>query len=92
MLPRCGAPRRGGRAAGTPPPARPPTRHPCPQRHEGARVAGEWSRFDLTTDPKRHARSAVPALAAGLPPAARALYFRDEIGNISSSGARAAGA
>jgi hypothetical protein len=56
------------------------------QRHAGARIAGEWSRFDLMTRPAEFARTAIPGLAASLPPSARALYYRDAIGNISSSG------
>jgi oligosaccharyltransferase complex subunit alpha (ribophorin I) len=55
-------------------------------RHAGARIAGEWSRFDLMTRPAEFARTAIPGLAASLPPSARALYYRDAIGNISSSG------
>lgn len=33
------------------------------------------------------ARAGIPAFGAALPPQARSLYFRDAIGNISSSGA-----
>ncbi|KAL4420813.1 hypothetical protein ABPG75_010469 [Micractinium tetrahymenae] len=57
-------------------------------RHAGARVVGEWSRFDVMTRPQEFARAGIPALAAVLPPGARSLYYRDAIGNISSSETR----
>lgn len=56
------------------------------QRHAGAKVVGEWSRFDVMTRPQEYARASIPALAAVLPVGARSLYYRDAIGNISSSG------
>jgi hypothetical protein len=38
------------------------------------------------TRPHEFPRGSIAAVAATLPPTARSLYFRDEIGNISSSG------
>lgn len=57
-------------------------------RHAGAKVVGEWSRYDVSTRPELYARASIPALAAVLPPAAHSLYYRDSIGNISSSETR----
>lgn len=62
-----------------------------PQRHVGARVAGEWSRFDLQQAPRTFGKAGIPSFSAVLPTAARDLYFRDAIGNISSSGGLTAG-
>jgi hypothetical protein len=47
---------------------------------------GEWSRYDVMTKPAEFARAAIPGLSATLPPTAHSLYYRDAIGNISSSG------
>jgi oligosaccharyltransferase complex subunit alpha (ribophorin I) len=52
-------------------------------------VVGEWSRFDLMTRPAEFGRASIPAVQAVLPPSAHSLYFRDSIGNISSSETRA---
>ncbi|PRW20208.1 dolichyl-diphosphooligosaccharide-- glycosyltransferase subunit 1A [Chlorella sorokiniana] len=57
-------------------------------RHVGAKLVGEWSRWDLTRDPKQFAQAGIPSFAAALPPQARSLYYRDAIGNISSSETR----
>ncbi|KAL4451280.1 hypothetical protein ABPG77_009352 [Micractinium sp. CCAP 211/92] len=57
-------------------------------RHAGAKVVGEWSRYDIMTRPQEFARASIPALAAVLPAGARSLYYRDAIGNISSSETR----
>eukprot|EP00887_Chlorella_sp_A99_P007187 scaffold2.g7187.t1 len=56
-------------------------------RHAGARVAGEWSRLDYMTD-QNYGKNAIRELVAVMPPSARSLYYRDEIGNISTSAAR----
>jgi hypothetical protein len=61
----------------------------CLQRHAGSKVVGEWSRFDLMTRPAEFGRASIPAVQAVLPPSAHSLYFRDSIGNISSSETRA---
>lgn len=58
-------------------------------RHAGSKVVGEWSRFDLMTRPAEFGRASIPAVQAVLPPSAHSLYFRDSIGNISSSETRA---
>lgn len=84
------------------PPSQPTRQHspavahaPCPcvalpglalQRHAGAKITGEWSRYDLMTRPNDFARGAIAAVGATLPPTAHSLYYRDAIGNISSSG------
>lgn len=57
-------------------------------RHAGAKITGEWSRYDLMTRPNDFARGAIAAVGATLPPTAHSLYYRDAIGNISSSEAR----
>lgn len=57
-------------------------------RHAGAQVVGEWSRYDVMTKPAEFARAAILGLSATLPPTAHSLYYRDAIGNISSSEAR----
>lgn len=56
-------------------------------RNAGAKVSGEWSRMDYMTRPN-FGRSAIREFTAVVPAAAHSLYFRDEIGNMSSSAAR----
>lgn len=52
----------------------------------GAKVTGEWSRFDYMMKGSGGDKvAAVQELAALLPKDAKWVYFRDEIGNISSS-------
>ena len=46
---------------------------------------GEWSRLELMRDPERFGQSAVRAFLAQLPLHAHAIYFKDAIGNISTS-------
>ena len=46
---------------------------------------GEWSRFDLMTRPAEFGRGAVGSIQAAMPASAHSLYYRDSIGNISSS-------
>ena len=46
---------------------------------------GQWSRLDYQRDPRQHGPSAIREFVATLPKGARALYYRDEIGNISTS-------
>lgn len=53
----------------------------------GAKLKGEWSRLDYMS---RHdfQRNAVREVTAELPLGAHSLYYRDAIGNISTSAAR----
>ncbi|KAL6777938.1 OST1A [Auxenochlorella protothecoides x Auxenochlorella symbiontica] len=54
--------------------------------HRGAALKGEWSRLDYISRTKKYGPGAVSGLhATGLPANAANLYFRDGIGNISSS-------
>ena len=52
--------------------------------HNGAKIVGEWSRYSTMTQEEASIGSA-PQLPAVMPPTARWIYFRDDIGNISSS-------
>lgn len=52
--------------------------------HTGAKLVGEWSRLDYQTNPGA-SQSAIKDFTAAVPHNAASLYFRDEIGNISSS-------
>lgn len=58
----------------------------------GAALAGEWSRYDFDTAPARSAGkgASLTGLSGTLPKAARWIYFKDGIGNISSSSVRPA--
>jgi len=49
---------------------------------------GEWSRLEYQADPRQHGIASFRQLAAVLPRGARSLYFRDEIGNVSTSHVR----
>lgn len=53
-------------------------------RHTGPKVVGEWSRYRVMTDRSASKGAASQGLAV-LPPDARWIYFRDDIGNISTS-------
>ena len=57
-------------------------------RNAGPALSTEFSRMELMTRPETE-RGASSAVAAVVPSAARDLYFRDEIGNISTSRVRA---
>ena len=57
-------------------------------RNDGAKHKGEWSRLDLQRNPAAFGKFALSALTAKLPPTAHTFYFRDEIGNISTSNIR----
>ena len=57
--------------------------------HTGAKLTGEWSRLDYQSNPTVYARNALQAMVMDLPAPARALYYRDEIGNISTSKVKA---
>eukprot|EP00850_Spirogloea_muscicola_P006245 SM000029S10540 [mRNA] locus=s29:725330:728234:+ [translate_table: standard] len=53
--------------------------------HAGARHRGVFSRFEYQSRPHMSGVSSLRGLRARLPPSAHSIYFRDEIGNISSS-------
>ncbi|XP_073275902.1 dolichyl-diphosphooligosaccharide--protein glycosyltransferase subunit 1A-like [Primulina huaijiensis] len=53
--------------------------------HAGAEITGEFSRLDYQARPHVRGASAFRNLVAKLPPRAHSIYFRDEIGNISTS-------
>ncbi|KAK1653385.1 hypothetical protein QYE76_071190 [Lolium multiflorum] len=53
--------------------------------HGGARLKGEFSRLDYQSRPYVRGVSSFKHLVAKLPPRAHSIYFRDEIGNISTS-------
>lgn len=50
--------------------------------HEGAQLKGHFSRYDYQRSP---AHAAIKSFKTVLPAAARDVYYRDEIGNISTS-------
>lgn len=54
--------------------------------HAGAALKGPFSRFDYMR--KQGAASSVKSFMTILPPTARDIYYRDEIGNISTSNVR----
>lgn len=53
--------------------------------HGGAQSKGEFSRLDYQARPHLRGASAFRNLIAKLPPRAHSVYYRDEIGNISTS-------
>ncbi|KAM7252988.1 hypothetical protein ACFE04_025606 [Oxalis oulophora] len=53
--------------------------------HGGAQSKGEFSRLDFQTKPNIRGASAFRHLVAKLPPRAHSIYYRDAIGNISTS-------
>ncbi|XP_028784711.1 dolichyl-diphosphooligosaccharide--protein glycosyltransferase subunit 1A [Neltuma alba] len=53
--------------------------------HAGAQSKGEFSRLDYQARPYVRGASAFRRLVARLPPRAHSVYYRDEIGNISTS-------
>ncbi|CAH1446234.1 unnamed protein product [Lactuca virosa] len=53
--------------------------------HGGAQSTGEFSRLDFQTRPHIRGASAFRNLLAMLPPRAHSIYYRDAIGNISTS-------
>lgn len=59
-------------------------------RNDGAKHKGPWSRLDLQKNQAAFGRFALSALTAKLPAQANTFYFRDEIGNISTSNIRSA--
>lgn len=58
--------------------------------HYGAKLKGAFSRFDYMR--RIGGASSVKSIRTLLPPAAADVYYRDEIGNISTSNLRASGA
>ncbi|KAL6996000.1 Dolichyl-diphosphooligosaccharide--protein glycosyltransferase subunit 1A [Sarracenia purpurea var. burkii] len=53
--------------------------------HGGSQIMGEFSRLDYQARPHIRGASAFRYLVAKLPPRAHSIYYRDEIGNISTS-------
>lgn len=53
--------------------------------HGGAQIKGEFSRLDYQSRPHVRGASSFRRLLAKLPPRAHSVYYRDEIGNISTS-------
>ncbi|GAY49304.1 hypothetical protein CUMW_118110 [Citrus unshiu] len=53
--------------------------------HGGAQNKGEFSRLDYQARPTIRGASAFKYLIAKMPPRAHSVYYRDEIGNISTS-------
>ncbi|OWM70563.1 dolichyl-diphosphooligosaccharide--protein glycosyltransferase subunit 1A [Punica granatum] len=51
----------------------------------GSEIVGEFSRLDFQARPHIRGPSAFKNLVAKLPPRAHSVYYRDEIGNISTS-------
>lgn len=56
--------------------------------HRGSLLKGEFSRLDYQASPQTKGASAFSRLVAKLPPGAHSVYYRDEIGNISTSSLR----
>ncbi|KAM7260144.1 hypothetical protein ACFE04_015885 [Oxalis oulophora] len=56
--------------------------------HAGAQTKGEFSRLDFQMRPNARGASAFTHLMAKLPPQAHSIYYRDAIGNISTSHVR----
>lgn len=60
-------------------------------KHGGAKLKGEWSRLDhmlVTEGMQSQELSHIESVTAILPKHAHALYYRDEIGNVSTSAIR----
>lgn len=53
--------------------------------HGGARLKGAFSRLDYQSQPSANGVASLKQLLARLPPRVSSVYYRDEIGNISSS-------
>lgn len=54
-------------------------------KHAGALHKGSFSRFDFQSRPMASGVASLRGLVARLPPRAHSVYYRDEIGNISTS-------
>jgi oligosaccharyltransferase complex subunit alpha (ribophorin I) len=57
-------------------------------RHDGARLKGEFSRLDYARNPYMTSPSSFRTLTAKLPPTAADIYYRDRLGNITTSTVR----
>ena len=57
-------------------------------KNEGAEFTGEYSRVDYNQYKPGAGKSALKSLQAELPYHAWGVYYRDEIGNISTSNAK----
>ncbi|KAK9844794.1 hypothetical protein WJX74_006918 [Apatococcus lobatus] len=57
-------------------------------KHGGAKHQGVWSRLEYMQDPGRNGPASIRELVAHLPRSARWLYFKDDIGNVSTSAVR----
>ncbi|KAH7290767.1 hypothetical protein KP509_30G062800 [Ceratopteris richardii] len=53
--------------------------------HGGAKHKGGFSRLDFQARPGASGRASIRGLLARLPPRAHSVYYRDEIGNVSTS-------
>jgi len=54
-------------------------------RNDGARLKGAFSRYDYQINPQANGQSALKFLREYLPQEAEDVYYRDDIGNISTS-------
>jgi oligosaccharyltransferase complex subunit alpha (ribophorin I) len=54
-------------------------------RNDGARLKGSFSRYDYQINPQANGQSALKFLRQYLPAEAMDVYYRDDIGNISTS-------
>eukprot|EP01123_Difflugia_compressa_P013545 TRINITY_DN633_c0_g1_i1.p1 TRINITY_DN633_c0_g1~~TRINITY_DN633_c0_g1_i1.p1 ORF type:complete len:621 (-),score=144.06 TRINITY_DN633_c0_g1_i1:86-1948(-) len=57
-------------------------------RHEGAKLKGSFSRYDFQINAQANGQAAVQILRQFLPETATDVYYRDDIGNISTSALR----
>uniref|UniRef100_A0AC35TNX9 Dolichyl-diphosphooligosaccharide--protein glycosyltransferase subunit 1 n=1 Tax=Rhabditophanes sp. KR3021 TaxID=114890 RepID=A0AC35TNX9_9BILA len=53
--------------------------------HQGAKLVGGFSRLDYQQDRRRTGQPSVHAYTTQLPSGARDIYYRDQIGNVSTS-------
>lgn len=56
--------------------------------HVGAKLKGPFSRYDYQRDQRHERQPSVAGFKTLLPASARDVYYRDEIGNISTSALR----
>jgi len=56
--------------------------------HTGARLKGSFSRYDYQRNPNQQSQASFRYITAVLPPTARDIYYRDQIGNVSTSHVR----
>ena len=60
-------------------------------KHSGAKLIGAFSRYEYSKNPAQTSPSSFRKITATLPLLANEIYFRDRIGNISSSDIRVVG-